>query len=392
MYDFDTVIDRLPTSSTKWSFRKQRTGVEDVLPLWIADMDFACPPEVVEAIKTRAAHPIYGYTKKNDGYYDGLIKWMKKRHGWSGIQRDWILSTPGVVNGFINAIQAYSHAGDKVIIQPPVYYPMKNAVLNNGRQLVENPLKLVKGYYEMDYEDLENKIDGRTKMIILCSPHNPVGRVWKRAELEQLVEICEKKDIVIVSDEIHCDLILGKIKHTCTASISDIAQNRTVTLVAPSKTFNVAGLFNSTAIIPNNKLRDAFQAVTQNNKVEDVNFFGMVAQEAAYTKGEAWLEELLIYLKGNLKYLEKFIKEKIPGLIVYPLEGTYLAWVDCTSLGMDDAALKEFMLKKAKLWLDEGTMFGSSGSMFMRINIACPRSTLKQALERLEKAAKELYR
>jgi cystathionine beta-lyase len=392
VYDFDTVIDRLPTSSSKWSYRKQATGVEDILPLWVADMDFACPPEVVEAVKARAAHPIYGYTTKNDGYYNGLINWMKKRHDWSGIQRDWILSTPGVVNGFNTAIQAFSHPGDKVIIQPPVYYPMKNAIYNNGRQLVENPLKLVKGYYEMDYEDLEKKIDARTKMIVFCSPHNPVGRVWKRAELEQLVEVCEKKDIVIVSDEIHCDLILGKIKHTCTASISDIARNRTVTLFAPSKTFNVAGLTNSTAVIPNKKLRDAFQAVTQNNSVGSVNLFGMIAQEAAYTKGEAWLDELLVYLNGNLKFLEKFIKDKIPGLIVYPLEGTYLVWVDCSSLGMDDAVLKEFMLKKAKLWLDEGTMFGSGGSMFMRINIACPRSILKQALERLEKAAKELHR
>lgn len=390
VYDFDTVIDRLPTSSSKWSYRKQDTGVADVLPMWVADMDFASPPEVTEAIKARASHPIYGYTRPSDKYYEGLINWMKKRHGWSGIQREWIGFSPGVVAGFNFAIQAYSQPGDKVVLQPPVYYPMKNAVLNNGRQLVENPLKLVKGRYVMDYEDLEKKIDGRTKMIILCSPHNPVGRVWTKAELEQLVEVCEKKDILIISDEIHLDLVLGKIKHTCTATISEKAMQRTVTLLAPSKTFNLAGLSNSSTIIPNKKLRDAFMNLTQNHGIHNSNIFGMVAQEAAYAKGEAWLEELLTYLRGNLKYLEEFIKEKIPGLKVYPLEGTYLAWVDCTSLGLDDAALKEFMLKKAKLWFDEGTMFGSGGSMFMRINIACPRSTLKQALERLEKAAKEL--
>jgi cystathionine beta-lyase len=390
VYDFDTVIDRLPTSSSKWSYRKQRTGVEDVIPMWIADMDFACAPEIVEAIKARAAHPIYGYTVRTDAWYNGLINWMKKRHDWSGIQRDWICFSPGVVAGFNMTIQAYSHPGDKVILQPPVYYPMKNAIFNNGRQMVENPLKIVNGRYVMDYEDLEKKIDGRTKMIILCSPHNPVGRVWTRSELEQLVEVCERKDIVIVSDEIHLDLILGKIKHTPTAIVSEKAMQRTVTLVAPSKTFNVAGLTNSAAIIPNKKLRDAFLNVLQNNSVGGGNIFGAVAQEAAYAHGEPWLEELLIYLRGNLKYLEDFLAEKIPVLKVYPLEGTYLAWVDCTDLGMDDASLKEFMLKKAKLWFDEGTMFGSGGSMFMRINIACPRSTLKIALERLEKAVKAL--
>jgi cystathionine beta-lyase len=390
LYDFDTVIDRLPTSSSKWSYRKQRTGVEDVIPMWIADMDFACAPEIVEAIKARAAHPIYGYTVRTDAWYNGLINWMKKRHDWSGIQRDWICFSPGVVAGFNMTIQAYLHPGDKVILQPPVYYPMKNAIFNNGRQMVENPLKIVNGRYVMDYEDLEKKIDGRTKMIILCSPHNPVGRVWTRSELEQLVEVCERKDIVIVSDEIHLDLILGKIKHTPTAIVSEKAMQRTVTLVAPSKSFNVAGLTNSAAIIPNKKLRDAFLNVLQNNSVGGGNIFGAVAQEAAYAHGEPWLEELLVYLRGNLKYFEDFLAEKIPVLKVYPLEGTYLAWVDCTSLGMDDASLKEFMLKKAKLWFDEGTMFGSGGSMFMRINIACPRSMLKMALERLEKAVKAL--
>ena len=391
VYDFDTIIDRLPTSSSKWSYRKQRTGVEDVLPMWVADMDFACAPEIVEAVKARAAHPLYGYTVRSDAWHNGLINWMKKRHGWSGIQRDWICFSPGVVAGFNMTVQAYSQPGDKVVVQPPCYYPFFNAIRNNGRQILENPLKIVDGNYVMDYEDLEKKIDGRTKMIILCSPHNPVGRVWKRAELEQLVEVCEKKDIVIVSDEIHLDLVLGKVKHTPTASLSEKAMQRTVTLVAPSKTFNVAGLSTSSAIIPNKKLRDAFLNVLQNNSVGGGNIFGMVAQEAAYAKGEAWLEELLVYLRGNLKYLEQFIKEKIPRLKVYPLEGTYLVWIDCTSLGMNDVALNEFMLKKAKLWLDEGTLFGTGGSMFMRINIACPRNTLKTALERLEKAVKELH-
>lgn len=389
VYDFDTIIDRFSTNSTKWTLMKQRTGYDDLIPLWVADMDFACPPEVVEALKERAAHPIFGYTSFSDGYYNGLINWMARRHGWKGVQKDWIIWTPGVVAGFSITIQAYSQPGDKVVIQPPVYYPFKNQILGTGRQIVENPLKLVDGYYEMDFEDLAKKIDDRTKMIILCSPHNPVSRVWKREELEKLAEICREKDIIIISDEIHNDLILGKIKHTPTAIVSEDAMQRTVTLVAPSKTFNLAGLTNANAIIPNKKLRDDLRYQISKGSGHS-NIFGMVAQEAAYSKGEAWLEELLTYLRGNLKYLEKFIAEKLPGLKLYPLEGTYLAWIDCSCLGLNDKELNDFMLKKAKLWLDEGILFGTGGSMFMRVNLACPRSILMKALKNLEKAVNKL--
>ena len=390
VYDFDTIIDRLGTSSSKWSYAKKMTGYDDVLPMWVADMDFASAPEIVAAIKERAAHPIYGYTTRTDAYYNGIINWMAKRNNWKNIQRDWILSSPGVVPGFNYCIQAYSHPGDKVIIQPPVYYPFRNAILNNGRQVADNPLKIVDGNYEMDYQDLEKKIDARTKMLIFCSPHNPVGRVWKRDELKHFAEICEKKDIIIISDEIHSDLILGKIKHTCTATLSPDALQRTVTLTAPNKTFNIAGLQNADAIIPNEKLRDAFRNVTINNSVSNPNIFGIVAQEAAYAKGEPWLEELLTYLKANLAYFETYLKKNIPQLKVYPLEGTYLAWVDFTALGMNDKELHTWMLEKARLWLDDGVMFGVEGSMFMRFNIACPRAMLKDGLDRLAKAAKQL--
>jgi cystathionine beta-lyase len=389
VYDFNTIIDRTTKNSAKWTLMKQRTGYEDLIPLWVADMDFACPPKVVEALKERANHPIYGYTVPTEDYYNGLINWMDKRHRWKNVEKDWILWTPGVVAGFSIAIQAYSKPGDKVVIQPPVYYPFMNQILGTGRQIVENPLKIIDGYYVMDFEDLAEKIDDRTKMIILCSPHNPIGRVWKREELEKLAEICREKDIIIVSDEIHNDLILGDIKHTPTAIISEDALQRTITLVAPSKTFNLAGLTNANAIIPNKKLRDDFQAIVRKGSGHS-NIFGMIAQDAAYNYGEAWLEELLTYLRGNLKYLEEFIAEKMPRLKLYPLEGTYLAWIDCTFLGMNDEELNEFMLKKAKLWLDEGTLFGTGGSMFMRVNLACPRSILEQALENLEKAVNKL--
>ncbi len=388
-YDFDTVIDRTTKNSAKWTLMKQLTGLDDLIPLWVADMDFAVAPEIVEALKERAVHPIYGYTVPPEEYHTGLINWMDKRHNWKGVEKDWIVWTPGVVAGFTIAIQAYSQPGDKVVIQPPVYYPFKNQILNTGRQIIENPLIDKGGYYEMDFEDLEEKIDDRTKMIILCSPHNPVSRVWKRGELEKLAEICKEKDILIISDEIHNDLILGDIKHTPTAIVSEDAMQRTITLVAPSKTFNLAGLTNANAIIPNKKLREDFKAQVSKGSGHS-NIFGMVAQDAAYNKAEPWLDEALEYLRSNLEYFEEFLAEKIPQLKLYPLEGTYLAWVDCSALDMDDEELNEFMLKKAKLWLDEGTLFGTGGSMFMRFNLACPRATLEQALENLEKAVNQL--
>ncbi|MBN1683284.1 PatB family C-S lyase [Candidatus Bathyarchaeota archaeon] len=386
-YNFDEIIDRIPTSSSKWSFVKRRHGDEDILPLWVADMDFACPPEVVEAIQKRALHPIYGYSSMSDNYPEALIKWMKKRNCWD-IKREWLCFTPGVVTAINISVLAYTHPGDKIVIQSPVYYPFASAVLNNGRQLVENKLKIENGRYVMDYEDLEKKIDARTKMIVLCSPHNPVGRVWERSELEKLVDVCDRKDIIICSDEIHSDLILGKIPHTCVASLGEKAAKRTVTLTAPSKTFNLAGLKDSNIIIPDKKLRDAF-TINSSRISLGANVFGLVACEAAYSYGEPWLEELLTYLRGNLKTLEDYIADKLPELKVYPCEGTYLPWIDCSQLCMNDDQLRDFFLKNAKLWLDEGRMFGSGGSGFMRINIACPKSLLLKALDRLEKAVKE---
>lgn len=385
-YDFDSIIDRTSTHSLKWNTRRLPPGCKDVLPLWVADMDFACPPEVVSAIQERAAHPIYGYTGRSQGNYQSFIAWMQRRNGWK-IQKDWIVFSPGVVPALNLAVLAYTQPGDKIILQPPVYYPFASAVLNNGRQLVENPLVLDNGRYTMDFSDLENKIDSRTKLLILCSPHNPVGRVWRKEELERLVDICAKHDIVIISDEIHSDIILGTEVHHCTATISEKAAAITVTLTAPNKTFNLAGLQIANAIIPNKRLRDAFAIQTENIGLGLSNIFGMVAQEAAYEKAEPWLEALLAYLKGNFEFLKNFLAEHIPAIKVLPLEGTYLPWLDCRALGLSDAELHDFFLKKAKLWLDDGTMFGTGGSGFMRINIACPRAILKQALEQLEAAA-----
>lgn len=385
-YDFDSVIDRTATHSLKWNTRLLPPDCKDALPLWVADMDFACPPEVVSAIQERAAHPIYGYTGRSQGYYQSFIAWMQRRNGWK-IEKDWIVFSPGVVPALNLAVLAYTKPGDKIILQPPVYYPFASAVMNNGRQLVENPLILDNGRYIMDFSDLENKIDSRTKLLILCSPHNPVGRVWRKEELERLVEICAKHDIMIISDEIHSDIVLGTEVHHCTATISEKATAITVTLTAPNKTFNLAGLQIANAIIPNKRLRDAFAIQTENVGLGLSNIFGIVAQEAAYEKGEPWLEALLAYLKGNFELLKNFLAEHIPAIKVLPLEGTYLPWLDCRALGLSDAELHDFFLKKARLWLDDGTMFGTGGSGFMRINIACPRAILKQALGQLEAAA-----
>ncbi|HPB62181.1 MAG TPA: PatB family C-S lyase [Rectinema sp.] len=387
MYNFDTIVDRSNTYSIKWDRDQLPEGCRDAIPMWIADMDFACSPDIVKAIQARAEHPIYGYTKCSEEYYKSFIDWMKHRNGWS-IEKDWILFSPGVVPAINLAVLAYTQPGDKIIIQPPVYNPFSAAVLNNSRQLVENPLVIRDGRYTMDFEDLDRKIDTQTKLLILCSPHNPVGRVWTIDELSKLIDICSSHNILIISDEIHSDIILGTEVHHCTASLSEKAAAITITLTAPNKTFNLAGLQIANIVIPNRELSKAFGEQAMKIGINLTNTFGMVAQEAAYTKGEPWLEELLSYLKENYATLKSFIDRRIPSLKVFPLEGTYLPWLDCRVLGLSDAELHDLFLKKARLWLDDGTMFGTGGSGFMRINIACPRSVLIKALEQLENAIK----
>jgi len=384
-YNFDTLIDRTKTDSIKWNRDTLPEGCRDAIPLWVADMDFASPPEVGAAILERAAHPIYGYTNRSEEYYRSFIDWMKRRNSWN-IGREWIAFSPGVVPALNLAVLAYTQPGDKIIVQPPVYYPFESAVLNNGRQLVENPLVIRDGRYTMDFDDRDKKIDARTKLLILCSPHNPVGRVWTAGELSRLVDICAERGIVIASDEIHSDIIVGTEVHHCTATVSDNAAAITVTFTAPNKTFNLAGLQIANVVIPNAQLRHAFVQQVANIGLGLANIFGMVAQEAAYSKGEPWLEELLAYLRGNYEVVKKFLSERIPSIRIFPLEGTYLPWLDCRDLGLSDARLHDLFLKDAKLWLDDGTMFGTGGSGFMRLNIACPRSLLVRALEQLEKA------
>ncbi|CAG0991572.1 cystathione beta-lyase [Anaerolineae bacterium] len=385
-YNFDRVIDRRITDSIKWGDR-ERNFDRDVIPMWIADMDFESPAPVIEAITARARQGVYGYPMPTPTYYGALIEWMEKRHGWT-LEREWLSHSPGVVPALNYAVQAYTQPGDKIIVQPPVYFPFFSAVTNNGRHLVFNPLKFEDGTYRMDLEDLEKKMDPRAKLLILCSPHNPVGRVWSAQELAQLGEVCLRNNLIILSDEIHGDLILSGHKHTSLAMLSDALAQNTLTCIAPSKTFNLAGLFTSVAIIPNPRLRVQVNAARDNAGVASANIFGIAGLDAAYRAGEEWLDQVLDYLQGNLNFLMDYFHACIPEIKPIRPEGTYLVWLDCRGLGMTDAALKEWMLKKVKVTMNEGAQFGIGGEGFMRMNIGCPRALLVEALQRIERAVR----
>ena len=391
-YNFDEVIDRTNYHSVKWDELETIFGdiPEDVLPMWVADMEFRSPQPVIEAIKKANEHGIYGYTSRPLSYYQAIIDWMEKRHNWK-IKKDWLAFSPGVVPALSFIIRAFCQPGDKVVVQPPVYYPFFRVIENNGCHVVNNPLKLSNKKYFIDWEDLERKVDDpRVKLLILCSPHNPVGRVWQKEELIILGEICLKHHIIVVSDEIHADILFKGYKHTPFASISPAFAHNSITCTAPSKTFNLAGLQTSSIIIPNKKYYKIYENILDSLALNENNVFGLVALEAAYRDGEEWLEQLLSYLNENLKFLMKYFKEKIPKIKVIKPEGTYLVWLDCRQLGLSAQDLNNFMIKKARVALDDGCWFGLGGEGFMRINIASPRSFLEEGLKRIEEAVNSL--
>lgn len=391
-YNFDEIIDRTKHHSVKWDELETIFGADsqDVLPMWIADMEFKSPKPIIEAINKAVEHGIYGYTSRTDSYSQAIIDWMGKRHNWK-IKKDWLAFSPGVVPALSLIIRAFCQPGDKVVVQPPVYYPFFRVIENNGCHIANNPLKLSNKKYFMDYEDLEKKIDDpRVKLLILCSPHNPVGRVWQKEELIILGEICLKQNIIVVSDEIHADILFEGYKHTPFASISPAFAHNSITCTAPSKTFNLAGLQTSSLIIPNKKYYKIYENILNSLALDENNVFGLVALEAAYRDGEEWLEQLLSYLNENLEFLMKYFKERIPKIEVIKPEGTYLVWLDCQQLGLNSKDLNNFMIKKAKVALDDGYWFGIEGRGFMRINIACPRSFLEEGLERIERAVNSL--
>ena len=387
--EFDTIIDRRNTASWKWDKTEKIFGTADLLPMWIADMDFASPAEVIAAVKAKAEHGVYGYATFPSSFYAAIIGWMKRRHNWQ-IEQEWISVTPGVVPAISIAVQALTEPGDGIVIQPPVYPPFFRCVKTNNRKLVENPLRLHNGRYEMDFDDLERKLDPTVKMLVLCSPHNPVGRVWSQADLHRLADICLKRKIIILSDEIHGDLVFRGYKHIPVASLNPEVAAQTVTFTAPSKTFNLAGLYTSATVISNPELRQKFNTLLEVLSISEGNVFGIAACEAAYNYGDAWLAELLDYLERNADYLADFVNRQIPDVKVIKPECTYLAWLDFTALGLAGPDLKSFLVHRAKVGLNDGTTFGREGEGFARLNFGCPRVLLQEGLQRIEKAVREL--
>lgn len=384
--DFDTVPNRRGTNCFKYDFAREMGMPEDVLPLWVADMDFPTAPAVLERLHALAEHGIFGYTGVKDAYFSAVHNWYAQRFGWE-TQRSWLVTTPGVVFAIAIAIRAFTQKGDAILIQQPVYYPFANKVTENDRQLVVNPLVLKNGRYEMDFADMERKIvDYHVKMLLLCSPHNPVGRVWTKEELLRIGEICQKHGVLVVSDEIHADFTYAGHTHRVFASVKSEFADFTITCTAPSKTFNLAGLQNSNIFIPNRQLRHAYKKELSACGCGGTNCMGMAACQAAYEAGADWLEQLKQYLAGNLAYIRQFLREKLPDIALIEPEGTYLVWLDLRKLGLTEQQQRQLIVQDAKLWLDTGTLFGQGGEGFERINIACPRTTIEQAMQRLEHA------
>lgn len=382
MYDFDEIIYRRNTNSAKWDEVK-----DDLLPMWVADMDFKSPPEVIMALQERVKHGVFGYSGSCNGWYEALAKWMNKRFGWE-IKKEWLTTSPGVVPALDMLVRALTQPGDRVVIQTPVYHPFFTVVRNNGRELIENPLHFDGRKYHMDLDDLRQQLDERTKLLILCSPHNPAGRVWSREELMALGQLCLEHGIIVIADEIHSDLVFPEYQHTVFASISPEFEQNCVICNAPSKTFNIAGIQASSIIIPNNDIRAAYNHVLHTGELGLPNVFAAAALEAAYTWGEDWLEELVVYIRDNYRFARDFIEQRIPELKVTDSEGTYLMWLDCRGLGMNDEQLDEFIREKAHLALSPGHIFGNVGSGFQRMNIGCSRVLLEQGLQLLEKAVR----
>jgi len=387
--DFDQIIDRQHTGSIKWDFNRRIFGREDILPLWVADMDFQAPEAVVEALVNRARHGIYGYSNGMEGYNKAIVDWMQKRHGWE-IQEDWIAFSPGVVPALNELVRSLTEPGEKILIQSPVYPPFFQAIKNHGREVVNSELTLDNGRYTMDFVDLEEKFASGVKMMILCNPHNPVGRVWERGELERLGQLCLAHDVLVISDEIHCDLIYEGYQHIPFASLSPELAAQSIVCTAPSKTFNLAGLQTSNLIIPNAQLRQAFQASLNLTGIHNPNLFGITALEAAYQHGWDWLEQLMRYLKGNVEFLMSFLEQNIPQIQAIQPEGTYLIWLDFRALGMEPKALHQFLIHKAGVGLNAGYLFGPGGEGFERLNLGCPRSVLEEGLQRINTAVEGL--
>lgn len=383
-YNFDKVYDRRNTNSLKFDFAVERNRPADILPLWVADMDFRVPEEIVTALKEKAEHGIFGYSEPKPDYFETLCDWFKRRHGWKPDSKKFVI-TCGVVFSICTLLRTVTKRDDAVLICQPVYYPFAESIVTNGRKLVVSELKNDNGYYTVDFYDFEKKIvENEVKVFILCNPHNPVGRVWKREELEKMGDICLKHGVFVISDEIHSDFVYGENEHIVFPAVKKQFENICAVCTAPTKTFNIAGLHIANTYIEDDILRGEFIKELESSGYSQPNVMGLVACKAAYENGEKWLEQLKAYLSENIAFVREYVAANMPEIGFCAPEGTYLVWLDCRKLNLTDSELQNLIQNKAGLWLDDGYIFGSGGSGFERINIACPRSTLKAALKRLK--------
>ncbi len=388
-WNFDEPVRREGTNSIKYDRREEVFGKKDIIPMWVADMDFNTPDFIISALHDQLEHQIFGYSFRPPEYYSSIINWLDRRHRWT-TRKEWITFTPGIVPALNFCTLAFTKPGDKIIVQPPVYFPFFTAVEAHRRTLVFNRLKEENANWIMDYESLSGSIDSETRMIIISNPHNPAGRVWTPEELGILADICLKNNILILSDEIHCDLVLPGFKHTPMATVSPEIADITITCLAPSKTFNLAGLSTSSVIISNPYLRKAFNRVVDDLHVGSGNIFGNAASVAAYTYGYEWLDALMGYISLNVEYVVDFCRKMIPELIPVRPQATYMIWIDCRQLGMNGKQLQDFFVKKAGVGMNEGSVFGPGGEGFMRMNVGTTLNTLKKAMEQIEKAVSSL--
>ncbi len=388
---FDQVVDRRNTHCMKWDGATELYGTECVIPMWIADMDFRPPESVVQSVCERAVHGVYGYERKPQSYLQAVVGWLKNRHHWE-IPPEWICNSPGVVSGLSLALQLFTKPEDKILIQPPVYPPFFSAIQGNRRVVVESPLVIEEGRYTMDFNHLEQEFAQGVKLMILCSPHNPVGRVWTREELQTLAELALTYQVLLLSDEIWSDLVFPLHNHIPIASLSKEIAEQTITFMAPSKTFNLAGFYTSHIVIPHETHRKAFHEITQSLSLNHNNLFGLVAAECAYTKGEPWLTELLSYLEGNIEFAIQYLADLKPQIKVIRPEGTFLLWLDCRGLEMEPSKQNQFFVAKAGVALNDGASFGKLGQGFQRMNVGCPRRVVHEALSRIDLALTEYGR
>jgi cysteine-S-conjugate beta-lyase len=385
MWNFDEPAIREGTNCIKYDLREETFGVKDVIPMWVADMDFNTPDFVIKSLQTRLNHEVYGYSFRPPEYFQSITNWLKVRHSWP-VEKEWICFSPGIVPALNFCTLAFTGPGDNIIVQPPVYFPFFSSVESHGRKIIYNRLIESDGKWLMDYDSLIAGIDGKTKMIIISNPHNPIGRVWTPDELNKLADICLKNNILILSDEIHCDLVLPGFIHTPIAKLSEKIAENTITFIAPSKTFNLAGLSTSSVIISNPVLRKSFNKVVENLHVGNGNIFGTIASISAYSHGHQWLDALIDYIDHNIDFVIDYCSKMIPEVIPVQPEATYMIWLDCRKFGMSGKELQNFFVNRAGIGMNEGSTFGPGGEGFMRMNLATPHQTVMKAMEQIEKA------